>query len=114
MVNSSQAEIARKRIPDSVVRIELISHFHRNPAWEGTCHQLARTMGREIEQVERQMRKLVELNIVQEIVIGGENRFRYVPPFSISLRERGRKRRNTVPFNVNGGGTWGEVGKELP
>ena len=74
-----------KKAPDSVIRIELITHFHRNPGIEGTPDQLADIIGRESGQVERQMEKLVQLRILEEKKVGSEIHYRYIPPFSISM-----------------------------
>jgi hypothetical protein len=72
-------------VPDSVVRIELITHFHRNPGLESTAMEMADCIGRQREQVECQMRKLVQLRILDEQLVGEELIYKYIPPFSISM-----------------------------
>jgi len=72
-------------VPDSVVRIELITHFHRNPGLESTAMEMADCIGRHRDQVECQMRKLVQLRILDEQLVGGEFIYKYIPPFSISM-----------------------------
>jgi len=72
-------------VPDSVVRIELITHFHRNPGLESTAVEMADCIGRHRDQVECQMRKLVQLRILDEHLVGGEFIYKYIPPFFISM-----------------------------
>ena len=77
--------LQQNSVPDSVVRIELITHFHRNPGLESTAMEMADCIGRQKEQVECQMRKLVQLRILDEQLVGGETIYKYIPPFSISM-----------------------------
>lgn len=72
-------------IPDSVIRIELLTYFHRNPGAENTAMELAECIGRRGEQVECQIRKLVQLGILNEKPVAGEFVYKYIPPFSISM-----------------------------
>ncbi|OFW55989.1 MAG: hypothetical protein A2V52_02735 [Actinobacteria bacterium RBG_19FT_COMBO_54_7] len=82
----------RNGISDSLIRIELITHFHRNPGLEGSVPELAESIGRDLSRVEDQMKKLVQLNILDEKAFGGELRYRYIPPHYVSRRrERGQK-----------------------
>lgn len=75
-------------VPDSVIRIELITHFHRNPGLESTAIEIADYIGRHREQVECQMRKLVQLHILDEQLVEGQLIYKYIPPFSISMFEK--------------------------
>jgi hypothetical protein len=77
--------LQQNTVPDSVVRIELITHFHRNPGLESTAMEMADCIGRHKDQVECQMRKLVQLRILEEQLVGEEMIYRYIPPFSISM-----------------------------
>ncbi|NPV59015.1 MAG: hypothetical protein HPY75_05055 [Actinobacteria bacterium] len=71
---------------DSIIRIELITHFHRNPGMEGTPERMADAIGRERKRVEAQLKKLVQLRILEERVKEGVKTYRYLPPVSISSR----------------------------
>lgn len=73
---------------DSIIRIELITHFHRNPGMEGTTERMAEAIGRERQRVEAQLKKLVQLRILEEGVKEGVTTYRYLPPVSISSRRR--------------------------
>ena len=73
---------------DSIIRIELITHFHRNPGMEGTPERMADAIGRERQRVEAQLKKLVQLRILEERVKEGVTTYRYLPPVSISSRRR--------------------------
>ena len=84
--------LQQNSVPDSVVRIELITHFHRNPGLESTATDMANCIGRQREQVECQMRKLVQLRILDERLVGEELIYKYIPPFSISILKERRKR----------------------
>lgn len=84
--------LQQNTVPDSVVRIELITHFHRNPGLESTAMEMADCIGRQKEQVECQMRKLVQLRILDEQLVGGELIYKYIPPFSISMFNKKGKR----------------------
>lgn len=95
-------------VPDSLVRIELITCYHRNPGLEGTCGELAERIGRNREQVESQMRKLVQLCILDRRQCDGETRYTYIPPYSLPLGRRGGDR--DKPGGVPLGGRAGRRG----
>ena len=81
-------------VSDSLIRIELITHFHRNPGLEGTPMELADMIGRDRARVESQMKKLMQLHILDEILSDGERYYRYVPPHYIPVtKETGNRRR---------------------
>ena len=84
--------LQQNTVPDSVVRIELITHFHRNPGLESTAMEMADCIGRHKDQVECQMRKLVQLRILEEQLVGEEMIYKYIPPFSISMFNKKGKR----------------------
>jgi len=65
---------------DSLVRIRLLTIFHRNPELAYNCLDLAEAVGRSREMVERQIRKLVCLGILAEFQENGETCYRYIPP----------------------------------
>ncbi len=75
-------------ISDSLIRIELITCFHCHPGLEGTCSELAERIGRDASRVEGQMKKLVQLKILEELPLEGETRYRYLPPHSLSLARK--------------------------
>lgn len=85
------------QVPDSVLRIELISYFHRNPGLEASSAQMAELTGRNAGQVEKQMKKLVQLRILEECLEEGRCTYRYLPPFSISMRGGKARRIEGVP-----------------
>ena len=68
---------------DSLIRIELITHFHRYPGLECTPMEIAEAIGRDLSRVECQMKRLVQLQILDERPFEGGNRYRYVPPLSV-------------------------------
>ncbi len=72
---------------DSIIRIELITHFHRNPGMESTPSHMAEAIGRERTRVEEQLKKLVQLRILQETSRGDKVYYRYLPPVSAGKRE---------------------------
>ena len=71
------------RLSDSLIRIELITHFHRYPGLECTPTQMAEAIGRDLGRVECQVKKLVQLQILDERPSDEGNRYRYVPPLSV-------------------------------
>ncbi|MBN2026241.1 MAG: hypothetical protein JW854_05730 [Actinobacteria bacterium] len=71
-------------VSDSMIRIELISHFHRNPGLYGTATELADAIGRDPYRVMAQMNKLVQLHILEETPLNGNSRYRYKPPHSVA------------------------------
>jgi predicted transcriptional regulator len=79
-------------VSDSLIRIELITHFHRNPGLEGTSMELADMIGRERSRVEGQMKKLVQLHILDERLDNGECYYRYIPPHCIPLPGEKKRR----------------------
>lgn len=72
------------KVSDSLIRIELITHFHRYPGVELTPLEMAEATGRDAGRVEHQMKKLVLLHILEERPLDGENRYRYIPPLSVA------------------------------
>ncbi len=68
---------------DSLIRIELITHFHRYPGLECTPMQMAEAIGRDLSRVECQMKKLVQLQILDERPCEEGSCYRYVPPLSV-------------------------------
>lgn len=80
-------------VSDSLIRIELITHFHCNPGLEGTCREVAESIGRDAARVESQMNKLVLLNILEERSRDGEKRYSYIPPFALSTAVEDATRR---------------------
>jgi hypothetical protein len=80
-------------VSDSLIRIEIITHFHRNPGLVSTPTDMADATGRDLLRVECQMKKLVQLHILEENTCNGQCRYRYVPPHSVAaylLRKNGR------------------------
>jgi hypothetical protein len=80
-------------VSDSLIRIELITHFHRNPGLYSTSLELADAIGRDPFRVETQMNKLVQLHILEETPRNGQSRYRYIPPHSVAayiVRKSGR------------------------
>jgi hypothetical protein len=71
-------------VSDSLIRIEIITHFHRNPGLVSTIQGMADVTGRDLDRVERQMNKLVYLHILEEHSGNGLRRYRYVPPHSVA------------------------------
>jgi hypothetical protein len=71
-------------VSDSLIRIEIISHFHRNPGLVSTPAEISDVTGRELQRVERQMNRLVQLNILEENIGNGNPSYHYVPPYSVA------------------------------
>lgn len=69
---------------EGLVRIELLTLFHRNPGLVCSCSYLAEATGREIEVVRAQAEKLLGLRILDLVEEGGERRYRYLPPQAFS------------------------------
>ncbi|WP_287152856.1 hypothetical protein [Candidatus Solincola tengchongensis] len=67
----------------SLVRIQLLTLFHRNPGMKGTAVELAEAIGRDPDAVEEQARKLAQLRILEEVNEEGGSSYRYLPPRSI-------------------------------
>ncbi len=72
---------------ESLVRIELLTLFHRNPGLVCNCAFLAEATGREVEVVRAQAEKLSDLRILEAVEESGEKRYRYLPPWSSSGKE---------------------------
>jgi hypothetical protein len=70
------------KVPDSVVRIELISFYHRNPEFFETSEEIVKNFEYRAEQVCGQLEKLVHLKILEKVEEDGTAFYRYLPPFS--------------------------------
>lgn len=70
------------KVPDSVVRIELISFYHRNPEFCETSEEIVKMFDYQVEQVHSQLEKLVGLKILEEVKEDGKVYYRYLPPIS--------------------------------
>ncbi len=70
------------KVPDSVVRIELISFYHRNPEYFETSEEIVKLFDYHIEQVHSQLEKLVSLRILEKVKEDGGTYYRYLPPIS--------------------------------
>lgn len=68
----------------SLVRIQLLTLFHRNPGLKGTCDELADAIGRDPDTVAEQARKLTHLRILEEVEVEGGYAYRYLPPRAVS------------------------------
>ncbi len=94
-------------VPDRVVRVELISFYHRNPDFCETSEVISRHFEcYRAEQVCRQLENLVELRILEKVEENGEIRYRYLPPFS-----KGDLRRIRYSPALNGLKGLGRVGR---
>ena len=71
-------------VSDSLIRIEIITHFHRNPGLVSSISDMADVTGRDLDRVELQLNKLVQLHILEEHSSNGQCRYRYVPPHSVA------------------------------
>jgi DNA-binding IclR family transcriptional regulator len=76
-------EVNANNVSDSLIRIELITHFHRYPGLECSPVDIAEAIGRDLSRVEFQMKKLVQLRILDERPCEEGNRYRYIPPLSV-------------------------------
>ncbi len=65
---------------EGLIRIELLTLFHRNPGLVCSCSFLAEATGREVGVVQEQAEKLMDLRILEAVEEGGERRYRYMPP----------------------------------
>ncbi len=74
--------IIKAKVPDSVVRIELISFYHRNPEYFETSDEIVKNFEYRAEQVRGQLDKLVALKILEQVEQDGQAYYRYLPPFS--------------------------------
>ena len=75
--------MSTNNVSDSLIRIELITHFHRYPGLECSPLDMAEAIGRDLSRVECQMKKLVQLRILDERPCKGGSKYRYVPPLSV-------------------------------
>jgi hypothetical protein len=71
---------------ESLLRIELLTVFHRNPGLVCSCSFLAEATGRDMELVQEQAEKLLDLRILEAEEREGERRYRYLPPRLISRK----------------------------
>ena len=69
-------------VPDRVVRVELISFYHRNPELCETSDVISGYFDYRKEQVCRQLENLVDLRILERVEQDGQVLYRYLPPFS--------------------------------
>ncbi len=69
-------------VPDRVVRVELITFYHRNPHLCETSEAICSCLNYSAEQVARQLEELVRLNILERMEKDGAVFYRYLPPFS--------------------------------
>lgn len=70
------------KVPDSVVRIELISFYHRNPDFYETSEEIVKNFGYHFEQVYAQLENLVRLKILEKVMENDSAYYRYLPPIS--------------------------------
>jgi hypothetical protein len=77
-----------KRIPDSVIRVELITFFHRYPGTHFGACEIAERLERDPLQVEAQLERLAQLNILEKSEMEGETVYRYRPPYCAAWEER--------------------------
>ncbi|OFW55988.1 MAG: hypothetical protein A2V52_02740 [Actinobacteria bacterium RBG_19FT_COMBO_54_7] len=75
-------------VPDRVVRMELISFFIKYPETVGSCETLSEKLGRDSEQVKRQMDELAELDILQKELIEDQEEYSYIPAISAKLSRK--------------------------
>lgn len=80
----------------SLVRIELLTLFHRNPGLAGTTAELAEAIGRDPDAVEEQIRKLTQLRILEEVRSKGDTVYRYHPPQALGRVQGNKKGKNTA------------------
>lgn len=76
---------------DGLLRIELLTIFHRNPGLVCSCSFLAEATGRDMETVQEQAEKLLDLRILAAEEREGERRYRYLPPRMISVQGGGEE-----------------------
>jgi hypothetical protein len=79
------------KIPDRVVRMELISLFTQYPGLVGTPGELSLRIRRDPEQVRRQVEGLVALRILDRIGEDEPVRYRYLAPISLNPTRNRRK-----------------------
>jgi len=71
---------AGKEIPDSIIRVELISFFSKNPGLIISARELALRMNRDAEHVKRQVERLAHLRILEKGEVDGRTCYSYIPP----------------------------------
>lgn len=84
---------SQEKVPDRVVRMELISFFNICPDMEGTPEEVACRLGRSREQVSAQMAELERLRILERVDGGESPRYRYIPPIYRPLTRKNRPAR---------------------
>jgi hypothetical protein len=87
---------SQMRVPNSVVRIELISFFHNHPKLVLTCEEIVKNLRFREEQVVEQIDHLVNLRILHKENVDGATIYRYIPPYSNGAVKERRFR------NING------------
>ena len=98
--------MGKNNVSDSLIRIELITHFHRYPGVELSPTEMAEATGRDAVRVEYQMKKLVQLHILEERPLNGENRYRYKPPLSVAaftMKKTERRKEENGEFESSRG-----------
>ncbi|MEJ5186946.1 MAG: hypothetical protein WHT46_07695 [Candidatus Geothermincolales bacterium] len=80
--------LVRNRVPDSVVRVELITFFHRFVGASYDAHEIAERIKRDPEQVRGQLERLVGLNILERSESDGRVSYRYRPPYCAAWHKR--------------------------
>lgn len=65
---------------ESLVRIEILTLFHRNPGLVGSPEYLAEAIGRDLATVNEQAHKLAHLRILEMIQVEERTCYRYLPP----------------------------------
>ncbi len=81
-------EVGWMNVPDRVVRIELISYYSLYPETAATSRAMSERLNRDHYQVERQMKDLVELNILEKIGEGEDAVYTYISPMCLNLGSR--------------------------
>lgn len=84
MAAKNRDETMVAKIPDRVVRMELISLFSQYPDLVGTPGELAKRIARDPEQVRSQIEGLVSLRILDRIGEEEPARYRYLAPISLN------------------------------
>ncbi len=68
--------------------MELISFFIKYPDTIDGCDALCKELGRDREQVKRQMDELVDLDILLKQASGGKELYTYIPAMSTTLSKK--------------------------
>ncbi len=82
------SHINRNKVPDRVVKIELISFFAKYPETIGSSRHLSEQLGREEQQTKRQMDELVQLGILAKKTEPNEAFYSYIPAVSAKLSRK--------------------------